>query len=85
MFALFSIGRTAAVSGQQLARGEQALQQYLRGQRAPTDPPLSNANYRLGQIYEKQNRKAEAKAAYEAALRSNPSFREASVALDRVK
>jgi TolA-binding protein len=85
MFALFSIGRTAAVSGQQLARGEQALQQYLRGQRTPNDPPVSNANYRLGQIYEKQSRKAEAKAAYEAALRSNPSFREASMALDRVK
>lgn len=85
MFALFSIGRTAAVSGQQLQRGEQALQQYLRGRRAPTDPPLANANYRLGQIYEKQNRKANAKAAYEAALRSNPSFREASMALERVK
>jgi TolA-binding protein len=46
---------------------------------------VANANYRLGQIYEKQNRKADAKAAYEAALRSNPSFREASMALDRVK
>ncbi len=85
MFALFSIGRTAAVTGQQLVRGEQALKQYLRGQRLPADPPLANANYRLGQIHEKQNRKADAKAAYESALRTNPSFREASVALDRVK
>lgn len=85
MFALFSVGRTAAVSGQQLQRGEQALQQYLRGKRGPNDPPLANANYRLGQIYEKQNRKADARAAYQAALRSNPSLRDASMALERVK
>lgn len=85
MFALFSIGRTAAVSGQQLVRGEQALKEYLRGPRGPNDPPLANANFRLGQIYEKQNRKAEARAAYQAALRTNPTFREASLALDRVK
>lgn len=85
MFALFSIGRTAAVSGQQLARGEQALGEYLRGRRGPGDPPLANANFRLGQIHEKQNRKADAKAAYQAALRTNPSLREAFVALDRMK
>lgn len=85
MFARFSIGRTAAVSGQQLQRGEQALQQYLRGTRGPNDPPPANANYRLGQIYEKQGRKAEARAAFQAALRSNPSLRDASVALERVK
>ncbi|MES3035703.1 MAG: tetratricopeptide repeat protein [Gemmatimonadota bacterium] len=85
MFALFSIGRTAAVSGQQLQRGEQALQQYLRGRRGPNDPPLANANYRLGQVYEKQGRKAEARTAYQTALRSNPSMRDASVALERVK
>ncbi len=85
MFALFSIGRTAAVTGQQLERGEQALQQYLRGQRGPNDPPLANANYRLGQIYERQNRKAEAKAAYQLALKSNPGMRDATTALDRLK
>ena len=85
MFALFSIGRTAAVSGQQLQRGEQALKQYLRGQRGPNDPPLANANYRLGQIYERQNRKPDARAAYQAALRSNPSLRDASMALERVQ
>lgn len=85
MFALFSVGRTAAVTGQQLALGEQALQQYLRGRRGPNDPPLANANYRLGQIYERQNKKAEARAAYQLALKTNPGMRDAQSALDRLK
>jgi len=85
MFALFSIGRTAAVSGQQLTRGEQALKEYLRGRPGAGEPPLANANYRLGQIYERQNRKADARVAYQAALRTNPSMRDASVALERLK
>ncbi len=84
-FALFSIGRTAAVTGQQLQRGEQALQKYLRGQRGPNDPPFANAHFRLGQIYERQKRNAEARAAYSLALKANPSMRDAQVALDRVK
>ncbi|HYW52251.1 MAG TPA: tetratricopeptide repeat protein [Gemmatimonadaceae bacterium] len=85
MFALFSLGRTAAVTGQQLERGEQALKQYLRGQRGPQDPPFANANYRLGQIYERQKRVADARAAYQLALNANPRMRDAQVALDRVK
>lgn len=85
MFALFSLGRTAAVTGQQLDRGEQALKDYLRGPRGPNDPPVANAHLRLGQIHERQNRKPEARADYQAALRSNPGMREATIALERVK
>jgi predicted Zn-dependent protease len=85
MFALFSLGRTAAVSGQQLDRGEQALKRYLNGQRGPVDPPFAAANYRLGQIYERQNRRADAIAAYRAALAMNNTYRDAQMALDRLK
>lgn len=86
LFALFSIGRTAAVTGAQLDRGEQALKQYLRStQRGSNDPPVANANFRLGQIHERQNRKPEARAAFMLALKSNPSMRDAQLALDRLK
>ena len=85
MFALFSIGRTAAVTGEQLDRGAQALQQYLRGQRAAKDPPLANAHYRLAQIYERQHRPAEAKSEYQFAIRLNPGLRDAQLALDRLR
>lgn len=85
MFALFSFGRTSAVTGQQLDKGEQALKQYLRGQRGPNDPPFANAHYRLGQIYERQKKKPEARAEYQMALRNNPNLRDAQLSLDRVK
>lgn len=85
MFALFALGRTAAVTGQQRELGEQALKQFLRGQRARTDPPFANAHYRLAQIYERAGRKDEARAALQAALRLNPKMRDATVALDRLK
>ncbi len=85
MFALFSLGRTAAVTGQQMDRGEQALRQYLRGQRGPNDPPVANAHYRLAQILERQGKKPEARVEYQLALRSNPNMRDAQVSLDRLK
>jgi tetratricopeptide (TPR) repeat protein len=85
MFALFSIGRTAAVTGEQMDRGVQALQQYLRGQRGPNDPPLANAHYRLAQIYEKQHKVADAKTEYQVAVRLNPSLRDAQLALERLR
>ena len=84
-FALFSIGRTAAVTGEQLDRGVQALQQFLRGQRGPNDPPLANAHYRLAQIYEKQHKVSDAKSEYQFAVKLNPSLRDAQLALDRLR
>ena len=85
MFALFSIGRTAAVTGEQQERGVQALQQFLRGQRGPNDPPLANAHYRLAQIYERQNKKSEARTEYTTAVALNPRLRDAQLALARLK
>lgn len=85
MYQWFTIGRTAAVTGQQLERGVQALKQFLGGRRGPVDPPFANANLRLGQIYEKLGKTADARAAYEAALRTNPNLADAVTALARLK
>lgn len=85
MFALFSIGRTAAVSGEQMDRGVQALQQFLRARRDPNDPPQANAHYRLAQIFEKQHKLTDAKSEYQLAVNLNPGLRDAKLALDRLK
>ena len=85
MFALFSIGRTAAVTGEQMDRGVQALQQYLRGQRNVNDPPLANAHYRLAQIYERQHKVTDAKTEYQFAVKLNPGLRDAQLSLERLR
>ncbi|MBC7922400.1 MAG: tetratricopeptide repeat protein, partial [Ferruginibacter sp.] len=66
---VFQIGKTSALSGKRLERGESCLLSYLKHQPQGNEPSLAGANFRLGMIYEKQNRKAEARKHYEIALR----------------
>ena len=84
MPALYLIGRTAANSGANFARGEEALKKYLTTTPKEGEPALANAHYWLGMIYEKQNRKGEARQQYETALKMNPSLQMATDALKRV-
>ncbi len=80
--ALYSYGRTASISGQNLERGEQALRAYLA---APlTSPPPANAHYRLGLILEKRGDKEGAKREYQSALQLNPHYTEAEKALKAI-
>lgn len=80
--ALYSYGRTASISGQNLERGEQALRAYIA---APlSSPPVANAHYRLGLILEKRGDKEGAKREYRAAVQLNPHYDEAKKALRAV-
>jgi tetratricopeptide (TPR) repeat protein len=83
--AQYAVGRVAAESGEQLDRGAAALARYLQTRRGPGDPPPANAHWRLGAIYERQGKKAEARAEYEAAVRLNPRLKDAEAALARVR
>ena len=49
------------------------------------EPPLGRAYYWLGGIYEKQGKKAEAKANYAQALKLNPGSKEVQEAMKRVQ
>lgn len=80
----YHLGRTAAQADSNFARGEACLKKYLGYTPKPNEPPLANAHYYLGLIYEKQGKKAEAKASFEAALKLNPTHKEAAEALKRV-
>lgn len=84
MLSWFRLGTTAALSGAQLPRGEEALRKYLAYQPKENEPSLGDANYYLGLIYEKQGKKAEAKQAFAAALRYAPASKTISEALKRV-
>ena len=84
MSLMYLYGRTAAVSGQQLDKGEEYLKKYLAYSPKPNEPSHAGANMRLGNIYEKRNNKAEAKKYYQAALKLQPDMKEAKEGLERV-
>lgn len=81
---LYQVGRAAALSGQNLDRGAAALARYLGHLPAPDEPAVANAHYRLGMIRAQQNDKAAAKSEYEAALKLDPTLKEAKTALDKL-
>jgi tetratricopeptide (TPR) repeat protein len=84
MPAWYHLGRAASLANTNLARGEEALRKYVAYTPKQNEPTLASAHYFLGDIYEKQGRKAEAKQAYQAALKLNPTLTRASEALKRV-
>jgi tetratricopeptide (TPR) repeat protein len=84
MPAVFQIGHLAALSGSNYARGEESLQKYLRYKPAGDEPGLHRARYWLGTIYEKQGKKGEARAQYEASLKLRPAQKDVEEALKRV-
>jgi tetratricopeptide (TPR) repeat protein len=82
--ALMAVGRTAAISGRQLDRGEQALRTVLETPGVGTDPKLpspASAHYRLGDIAAKRGTKDQARKEYERALELNPRLEAAKRAL----
>jgi tetratricopeptide (TPR) repeat protein len=84
MMATYQIGKTSALSGQRLERGEVCLKKYLTYQPQKNEPSHAGANMRLAQIMEKGGKKTEAKKLYEAALKGDATLKEAKEGLERV-
>jgi len=84
MPAYYNLGRTAALAGTNLERGEAALKKYLSYTPGVIEPTHASAHYYLGIIYEKQGRTSEAKTNYESAFRLNPGLKDLKEALKRV-
>lgn len=80
---IYQIGKTAAISGQKLERGEDCLRKYLAHEPKPNEPSHGGANMRLGQIKEKKGNKSEAKKYFETALKLDASLKEAKEGLER--
>jgi len=83
-FALYHVGRCAALSGQQLDRGIAALRRCLA---LPEPVPIAgmpsyaNVHYRLGNLLQKKGCAEEAKLEYARATAADVDFRPAKVAL----
>ena len=82
---LYQVGRLAAISGQQLDRGEAALKEYFQHVPANGEPALFNAHWRLGTLYERKGDKAAARAEYEASLALRADYGPSQDALKKLK
>ena len=82
----FQIGHVAALAENNYAHGEESLRKYLAytPNEKENEPPLARAWFWLGQIYEKQGHKAEAKQMYETSLKLAPNAKDVTAALKRV-
>ena len=84
----FQTARLAAISGQQLPRGEKLLRDLLTApdwEAGPSRPNKAAVHFRLGMVLEKSGRKDEARAAYETAIALNPNLQLAKDALKALK
>lgn len=84
MPAHFRIGQIAVLAGDDFVNGEASLRKYLTYKPDEDEPPVHRAWYWLGQIYEKQGRKADAKQSYAMSLRLRPGQKDVTEALKRV-
>jgi tetratricopeptide (TPR) repeat protein len=84
MLLVYQMGRASAITGEKLDRGEECLIKYLNYQPKANEPAHAGAQMRLGQIAEKRGNKPEAKKRYEAALKLDPSQKDAKEGLTRV-
>jgi tetratricopeptide (TPR) repeat protein len=82
----FQMGRTAALSGERLERGERELRALIAA--PPADMPkntLAGAHHRLGMILERQGKKEQARAEYQEALSINPANQDAKKSLAAIR
>ena len=85
----YQVGRLAATTGQQLARGEQLLRQLLTEPEWPVEgmllPSRATVHYRLGGVLERAGKKPEARAQYERAVALDPQLKPAKDALEALR
>ena len=85
--ALYQVGKLAALSGQSLDRGLASLRRCLEltPPKTTNTPSHAAAQWRIGNILEKKNDPAGARAAYEASLKVEPNFTQAADSLKKLK
>ena len=81
----YKTAKVLLTSGKDLPRAERYLRKYLTMEPEAGEPPLAAAHWRLGQVLEKEGKKAEAIAEMEEAVRLQPDFKEAKEDLKRLK
>lgn len=81
--AYYQVGRTGAISGQNLDRAEECMKRYLEAD--ADNPSKSAAHWRLGMVYEHKEDKPSALVSYEAALELDPDYGPAKESLKNLQ
>ncbi|MGD8413142.1 MAG: tetratricopeptide repeat protein [Candidatus Latescibacterota bacterium] len=82
--ALYQIGRTGVLSGENLDRAVAALKKYLETDPSPGQPTPANAHWRLGMCYELMGELEKARAEFETALALDPDDENARQSLENL-
>ena len=84
---LYQMGRISASSGERLDRGIECLKMYLNSEleTTPITPGKDVAYWVMGRIYEHKNDIESAVKAYEHAVKINPTFDLAKIALKKIR
>ena len=82
--ALFQLGRTAAITGERMDRGLEALRKCLTLTPPENQPGLVAVHWRIGFILEKKGDKAGARAEYQESLKIDPKFPQALESLKKL-
>jgi multicomponent Na+:H+ antiporter subunit G len=85
MRALYEIGKTAALSGKNLERGEECLNFYMNIQPPPRKHSLSRACYHMGMIFIKKKEYIMAREFFEKALEHDPLYHDAAYHLNKIR
>jgi tetratricopeptide (TPR) repeat protein len=86
VLARYQYGRLAAVSGQNLERGEREMRAFIAGPPDGATPAtIATAHWRLGMIAARRGNPDGARAEYREALRIDPKNPNAKAALDTLK
>jgi tetratricopeptide (TPR) repeat protein len=72
LFPYFRAGQSCLARPNELARGERYFRKYLTQEPEPYSPNHSQAHWRLGQVLEKEGRKPEAIAEFQASVKLDP-------------
>ena len=81
----YQAGRTLLLAGKDLPRAEAYFRRFVGGEPEGEKPDLAHAHWRLALVLEKEGRKSDAAAEFEAALRLRPDFKEARSDLKRLR
>ncbi len=84
MGALYQVGRMALLAQTDLDLAVRSFRRYLDHEQRPGTPSHASAHWRLGMVYELQDKTADARAEYEAALALDPDNVRAREALEKL-